>query len=78
MGYVYADTSDNHQGIHQYFVGTGRQARSAVFGDALRRYRRPLGLTQEEVAALAGVDVRSVAKLEAGRRPPVRAPARPA
>jgi transcriptional regulator with XRE-family HTH domain/tetratricopeptide (TPR) repeat protein len=39
---------------------------SATFGDVLRRYRRQLGLTQEELAAVAGVNVRSIGKLEAG------------
>jgi transcriptional regulator with XRE-family HTH domain len=39
---------------------------SATFGDVLRRYRRQLGLTQVELAAVAGVNVRSIGKLEAG------------
>jgi transcriptional regulator with XRE-family HTH domain/tetratricopeptide (TPR) repeat protein len=38
-----------------------------VFGDVVRRHRRRLGLTQEELAERAGVNVRTVGKIEANR-----------
>ena len=45
-----------------------------MFGDGVRAHRRRLGMTQEELAAKAGVSVRSIGGLEAGRvaapRPP--------
>jgi tetratricopeptide (TPR) repeat protein/DNA-binding XRE family transcriptional regulator len=37
-----------------------------VFGDVVRGHRRRLGLTQEELAAKAAVNVRSIGKIEAG------------
>jgi tetratricopeptide (TPR) repeat protein/transcriptional regulator with XRE-family HTH domain len=39
----------------------------SAFGDQLRRYRRAAGLTQEELAARAGLSVRAVADMERGR-----------
>jgi tetratricopeptide (TPR) repeat protein/transcriptional regulator with XRE-family HTH domain len=38
-----------------------------VFGDSVRAYRQRSGLTQEELAARAGVSVRSIRDIEAGR-----------
>lgn len=46
---------------------------SQSFGDLLRRHRRAAGLTQEELAALAGLSVRGLSDLERGTR---RAPRR--
>ena len=40
---------------------------SWVFAELVRSHRRRLGLTQEELAAEAGVNVRSIGKIEAGR-----------
>jgi len=41
--------------------------RLSAFGDQLRRHRRAAGLTQEELAARAGLSVRAVADMERGR-----------
>jgi tetratricopeptide (TPR) repeat protein/transcriptional regulator with XRE-family HTH domain len=38
-----------------------------VFGEVVRRHRRRLGLTQEELAEKTGVSVRGIGKIEAGR-----------
>jgi transcriptional regulator with XRE-family HTH domain/tetratricopeptide (TPR) repeat protein len=38
-----------------------------VFGDVVRNHRRRLGLTQEELAERAGVNVRTIGKIEARR-----------
>jgi transcriptional regulator with XRE-family HTH domain len=46
---------------------------SQSFGDLLRRHRLAAGLTQEELAALAGLSVRGLSDLERGTR---RAPRR--
>lgn len=47
--------------------------RIAAFADLLRRYRRAASLTQEELAAAAGLSVRAVSDLERGlRRSPHR------
>jgi tetratricopeptide (TPR) repeat protein/transcriptional regulator with XRE-family HTH domain len=43
-------------------------ARQPSFGELLRRYRRTAGLTQEGLAAQAGMSAHGVADLEAGRR----------
>lgn len=43
-------------------------ASSAAFGDVLKRYRIAAGLTQEELAAAAGLSVRGISDLERGRR----------
>jgi len=48
---------------------------SQTFGDLLRRYRLVAGLTQEELAAQAGLSVRGLSDLERGAR---RAPRREA
>ena len=37
-----------------------------VFGEVVRDYRRGMGLTQEELAARAGVSVRCIRKIETG------------
>ena len=44
----------------------GRAARLAAFGALLKRHRRAAGLTQEDLAARAGVSVYSVSNLERG------------
>jgi predicted ATPase/transcriptional regulator with XRE-family HTH domain len=41
-------------------------ARTASFGDVLRRYRRAAGLTQEELAARAGLSPHTISALERG------------
>lgn len=41
---------------------------SAAFGELLRRHRRAAGLTQEELAARAGLSARGIADLERGVR----------
>lgn len=38
-----------------------------MFADVVRNHRRRLGLTQEELAERAGVNVRTIGKIEAGR-----------
>jgi transcriptional regulator with XRE-family HTH domain/tetratricopeptide (TPR) repeat protein len=38
-----------------------------MFGEALKAYRRQSGMTQEDLAAQAGVSVRSISNLECGR-----------
>ncbi|GIH08430.1 hypothetical protein Rhe02_64970 [Rhizocola hellebori] len=38
-----------------------------MFGDMVRTYRRRLGLSQEDLAAKAGVSVRTIGKIEANR-----------
>ncbi|TMM34432.1 MAG: helix-turn-helix transcriptional regulator [Actinobacteria bacterium] len=38
-----------------------------VFGESVRAFRQRSGLTQEELAARAGVSVRSIRDIEAGR-----------
>jgi tetratricopeptide (TPR) repeat protein/transcriptional regulator with XRE-family HTH domain len=53
-----ADGSD-----HEDVLG----GRPEVFGEIVRAYRRRLGLTQEELAEKAGLNVRSIGKVEAGR-----------
>ncbi|HTN59202.1 MAG TPA: helix-turn-helix domain-containing protein [Protaetiibacter sp.] len=47
------------------------QAAANRIGDEVARRRRALRVTQEELAELAGVSVRSVASIEAGK-PTVR------
>lgn len=48
--------------------GNGQQGfDSGAFGAAVRRHRRRLGLTQEELADRTGLSVRGIGKLEAGR-----------
>jgi predicted ATPase/transcriptional regulator with XRE-family HTH domain len=42
--------------------------RTTTFADLLRRHRRAAGLTQEELAAAAGLSVRAVSDLERGLR----------
>ncbi|HEY7850920.1 MAG TPA: helix-turn-helix domain-containing protein, partial [Ktedonobacterales bacterium] len=44
------------------------EAAGAAFGELLRRQRRAAGLTQEELAARAGLSVRGIADLERGAR----------
>jgi tetratricopeptide (TPR) repeat protein/DNA-binding XRE family transcriptional regulator len=49
-------------------MGVGRDPSEVrLFGELVRTYRHRLGLTQDELAAKAGVGVRSVRDLEAGR-----------
>lgn len=43
-------------------------ATAVTFGSLLRRHRRAAGLTQEELAAQAGMSAHGIADLEAGRR----------
>jgi transcriptional regulator with XRE-family HTH domain len=38
-----------------------------MLGELVRGYRRQLGMTQEELAAMADLSVRSIRKIEAGR-----------
>src|SRR5919206_1063851 len=44
------------------------QARTAPFGNLLRRYRQAAVLTQEELAERAGLSVRGIKALEGGER----------
>src|SRR5690349_7445993 len=44
------------------------KADRATFGDLLGRYRRAAGLSQEDLAELAGVSARGVSDLERGLR----------
>ncbi|HET9896598.1 MAG TPA: tetratricopeptide repeat protein [Streptosporangiaceae bacterium] len=46
-------------------MGTGGSGET--FGELLRRFRRAAGLTQEELAALTGLSVRTISGMEAGR-----------
>jgi predicted ATPase/transcriptional regulator with XRE-family HTH domain len=46
----------------------GADEANAAFGDLLRRRRRAAGLTQEELAARAGLSARGIADLERGTR----------
>ena len=41
-----------------------------TFGSALKGYRRALGWSQERVAALSGMDLALVSRLESGQRNP--------
>jgi tetratricopeptide (TPR) repeat protein/transcriptional regulator with XRE-family HTH domain len=41
-----------------------------VFGDVVRRHRRRLGLSQEDLADLAGINPKTIRSIEAGRRTP--------
>lgn len=43
---------------------------SAIFGEILRRYRSERGISQEELAHLAGVDRTFISRLERGIRQP--------
>ena len=49
-------------------AGAMATARQPSFGDLLRRHRKIAGLTQEELAAQAGMSAHGIADLEAGRR----------
>ncbi len=40
---------------------------TAIYGELVRRYRIDAGLTQEELAALSGLDVRTISDIERGR-----------
>src|SRR5687768_4370067 len=40
---------------------------AVVFGELVRKYRRCLGLTQEDLAARTGVHSRTIAKIEVGQ-----------
>jgi y4mF family transcriptional regulator len=54
---------------HDVMTEDGRdRAQGSSLGTAIRRRRKALGLTQEELAALAGCARRSVSALEAGKR----------
>lgn len=48
-------------------VENGSDRAQAELGRAVRRRRRDLGLTQEELAALAGLARRSVSAVETGK-----------
>ena len=49
---------------------SGRDRATAVFGTALRRRRRALGMTQEGLAEAAGLSSKFVAHLERAERQP--------
>ncbi len=46
------------------------QERRLTFGDAVRERRLAAGLTQEELAELAGVDRKSISRMETGAYSP--------
>jgi transcriptional regulator with XRE-family HTH domain len=48
----------------------GQSGRQVEFGDRIRAYRHGLGLSQESLAAAAGIHRTYIASLEAGRRNP--------
>src|SRR5436305_1222655 len=51
-------------------VGCLRLGRARVFGQRLRALRTRAGMSQEDLALLAGVGVRTIGNLEAGRTAP--------
>ena len=53
-------------------AGDGAPDAPAPFGALVRRHRRAAGLTQEALAARAGVGLRTLQALEAGRQRPQR------
>jgi tetratricopeptide (TPR) repeat protein/transcriptional regulator with XRE-family HTH domain len=55
---VHADAASSH---------TSEEVASQTFGVLLRRFRRAVGLTQEELAELSGLSARAVADIERGR-----------
>jgi transcriptional regulator with XRE-family HTH domain len=48
----------------------GKTARQIAFGDRVRRYRRRLEWSQEDLAHEAGINRTYIASLEAGQRNP--------
>ncbi|MGH2484825.1 MAG: AAA family ATPase [Ktedonobacterales bacterium] len=49
-------------------MSSARAATTTVFSSLLRRYRKAAGLTQEELAAAAGLSARAISDLERGLR----------